>query len=218
MLYEFLRDQGSLIAGVLALIAGILAYRAGVTQAKATMDAANREIAANKDAISAAQEQTRVAQRQISVTLQQERRRTAQETYGFLATLDAAMGTVLQDVEASRELFANQAQHGSSPMAYTARQRIKKTAFADLRSGCLRLGGELTASFLSLDNKIDVFATKWYTRPGTTGGEIREGSNTGLLDELRDIEEHATSLRDQGANEMKHCTAVLAETQSPDVL
>ena len=126
MLYEFLRDQGSLIAGVLALIAGILAYRAGVTQAKATMDAANREIAANKDAISAAQEQTRVAQRQISVTLQQERRRIAQETYGFLATLDAAMGTVLQDVEASRELFANQAQHGSSPMAYTARQRIKE--------------------------------------------------------------------------------------------
>ena len=29
MLYEFLRDQRSLIAGVLTLIAGILAYRAG---------------------------------------------------------------------------------------------------------------------------------------------------------------------------------------------
>lgn len=186
MLYEFLRDQRSLIAGVLALIAGILAYRAGVTQAKATMDAADREIAATKEAISAAQEQTRVAQGQIAVTLRLERRRAAQETCGFLATLEAAMGTVLEDIEASREIFANQAEGGSSPMAYRARQRIKKTAFEDLRSGCIRLG-QLTVPFLRLDNKIDVFAANWYPRPGTAGNEIREGSNTGLLDELRDI-------------------------------
>ena len=134
MLYEFLRDQGSLIAGVLALIAGILAYRAGVTQAKATMDAADREIAATKEAISAAQEQTRVAQGQIAVTLRLERRRAAQETYGFLAMLEAAMGTVLEDIEASREIFANQAQGGSSPVAIEPdnelRRRHSKTSAA----------------------------------------------------------------------------------------
>ena len=149
MLYEFLRDQGSLIAGVLALIAGFLAYRAGVAQAKATMAAADREIAANKEAISAAQEQTRVAQGQIAVTLRLERRRAAQETCGFLATLEAAMGTVLEDIEASREIFANQAEGGSSPMAYRARQRIKKTAFEDLRSGCIRLGQLIVPSSVS---------------------------------------------------------------------
>jgi hypothetical protein len=31
-------------------------------------------------------------------------------------------------------------------MAYTARQRIKKTAFEELRSACLRLGSQLTTT------------------------------------------------------------------------
>jgi hypothetical protein len=217
MLYEFLRDQGSLIAGVLALIAGFLAYRAGVAQAKATMAAADREIAANKEAISAAQEQTRVAQGQIAVTLRLQRRRAAQETYGFLATLEAAMGAILDDTEAARQLFGNEGQGGPSPMAYVARQRIKKTAFEDLRSGCLRLGGQLTSPFLRLDNKIDVFAARWHARPGPHGGEIREGVRSGLLDELLDIEKDAAALRDQAASGMKSCSAMLVETQSSDL-
>ena len=215
-LYEFFRDQGSLIAGVLALIAGIIAYGAGVTQAKATTDAADREIAATREGISAAQKQTRVAQEQIAVTRRVELRRVARETYAFLATLEAAMGTVLEDIEAAREIFGKEAQAGVSGMAYVTRQRIKKTAFEDLRRACLRLGGELTAPFLRLDNKIDVFAGKWHTRTGTVGGEIPVGMNTGLLDELHDIEEQATSLRNEAADGMKGCTAVLAETQSTD--
>lgn len=116
-LYEFFRDQGSLIAGALALIAGIIAYRAGVTQAKATTEAADREIAATRESISAAQEQTRVAQEQIAVTLRLEHRRIAQETYAFLATLEAAMGTVLDDIEAARAIFGNQGGTRYSPMA-----------------------------------------------------------------------------------------------------
>jgi hypothetical protein len=213
---RFSRDQGSLIAGVLALIAGIIAYRAGVTQAKATTDAADREITAIKESISAAQEQTRVAQEQIAVTLQLERRRIAKETYAFLATLKAAMGTVLEDVQAAREIFGKESQAGSSGMAYTARQRIKKTAFEDLRSGCLRLGDQLTEPFLHLDNEIDVFAGKWHTRTGTVGGEIPIGINTGLLDELDDMQKHAASLREKAADGMRRCTAIVAETQSPD--
>jgi hypothetical protein len=146
--------------------------------------------------------------------LRLEHRRIAQETYAFLAALAAAMGTVLDDIEAARAIFGNQSGGRYSPMAYSARQRIKKTAFEDLRSACLRLGGQLTAPFLHLDNEIDVFASKWYNRPGTAGGQIRDGENTGLLSELDEIKEQAFSLRDEASNEMRRCTAILAETQS----
>jgi hypothetical protein len=154
--------------------------------------------------------------RQYSWTSSIERRRIAQETYAFLSTLEAALGTVLEDIEAARKLFGDDAQQGFSGMAYSARQRIKKTAFEDLRRACLRLGGELTAPFVRLDNKIDVFAGKWHTQPGTAGGEIRRGTNTGLLDELDDIKEEAASLRSEAVDGMKACTAVLAETQGSD--
>jgi hypothetical protein len=59
-------------------------------------------------------------------------------------------------------------------------------------------GGGIVTLFKSLDrldNKIDVFAGKWHTRPGTVGGEIPMGTNTGFLDELHDIKERAASLR-----------------------
>jgi hypothetical protein len=214
--YKLLTDWGSLIGGVFALLAGAALYIGGRQQVGATMEAADKEIAATKEAIVAAQEQTKVAQEQIGVTLRLERRRIAQETYAFLATLEAAMGTVLEDIEAAREIFGDEAQQGVSGMAYTARQRIKKTAFEDLRRACLRLGGQLTAPFVRLDNKIDVFAGKWHTRPGTVGGEIPMGTNTGFLDELHDIKERAASLRNEAADGMKGCTAVLAETQSSD--
>jgi hypothetical protein len=36
--YEFFRDQGSIIAGLLALAAGILAYRAGISQARSVRE------------------------------------------------------------------------------------------------------------------------------------------------------------------------------------
>jgi hypothetical protein len=45
-LYEFFRDQGSLIAGALALIAGVIAYYAGVIQARTARDGVDRQLAA----------------------------------------------------------------------------------------------------------------------------------------------------------------------------
>jgi hypothetical protein len=46
VVYEFLRDLGSFIAGILALIAGFLAYYAGYRQAKAARDAAAAQVEA----------------------------------------------------------------------------------------------------------------------------------------------------------------------------
>jgi hypothetical protein len=45
-LYEFFRDQGSLIAGVLALIAGVIAYCAGAIQARTAREGVDRQLAA----------------------------------------------------------------------------------------------------------------------------------------------------------------------------
>jgi hypothetical protein len=54
VLYEFFRDQGSIIAGVLALIAGVIAYRAGRTQATETRKAAKTQIEAREAEIKSA--------------------------------------------------------------------------------------------------------------------------------------------------------------------
>jgi hypothetical protein len=105
--YKLLTDWGSLIGGGFALIAGAALYVIGRRQVKATAEAADKEIAATREAVSAAQEQTRVAQEQIAVTLRVERRRISRESYAFLAMLEAAMGTVLDDIKKARAKFAN---------------------------------------------------------------------------------------------------------------
>jgi len=191
------------------LITGLLALTAAAATVLATIKAANREI-------SAAQEQTRVAQEQIAVTLRVERRRIARESYAFFAMLDAAMGAVLDDIEAAELIFAAEpARLGESTVAYQARQRVKKTAFADLRSACLGLGGRLTTPFLHLDKEIDDFAAQWITEP-SAGDPIRKGTNAGLVIELGALKLQARALREEAGNGMKHCTAVLAEAQGSD--
>jgi hypothetical protein len=70
---------------------------AGAGAVWATIKSANREIAA-------AQEQTKAAQRQTAVTREIERRRISREGYAFHAMLEAAMGAVIEDVKAARNL------------------------------------------------------------------------------------------------------------------
>jgi hypothetical protein len=211
--YKLLTDWGSFIGGVFALLAGAALYVAGRQQVKATREAASKEIAATKDAIAAAQEQTRVAQEQIDVTLRLERRRIARESYAFLAMLSAAMTSIMEDVAEARAKFAGEPDNTqSSQIAYEARQRVKKTGFADVRSACVRLGsGLLTTDFLRLDKEIDDFAAKWTLRP-TAGDPVRVGSNANLRSQLDIINAQATALLDTASEELKRCSAVLAET------
>jgi hypothetical protein len=219
--YKLLTDWGSLIGGVFALIAGAALYFIGRAQIGATREAADKEITATKEAILAAQEQTRVAQDQIAVTLRLERRRIARESFAFLAMLEAAMAGVLDDVDAARSLFIESLEprdRALSTPAYSARQRITKGAFPDLRSGFLRLGGQLTEPFLRLDKEIDAFAAQWriIATGGASGDHVRMGVNAGLLDELDRIRAQADHLRDEAVQEMNRCTDILAETQTPD--
>jgi hypothetical protein len=118
----------------------------------------------------------------------------------------------IPDIEARKGIRG----HGiESILAYQARQRVKKPAFEDLRSACLRLGGRLTEPFLRLDKNIDDFAADWIAVP-SAGDPIRKGTNAGLVTELRTIELQAVALREEASNGMKRCLAVLAETQEQD--
>jgi hypothetical protein len=163
-IYDFFRDQGSVIAGVL-----------------------NRQIAA-------ADEQTQVAQKQLATSLLIERRRVASEAWAFYVMLEAATGVVREDADAARKMLPNPEQQPSSQLAYWARQRIRKTSFTDLRSACLKLGGELTEPFLRLDNAIDDFASQWQPDPSTAGVPFRKGTHAEFIQQLEQIEGQAKHL------------------------
>jgi hypothetical protein len=79
------------------LIAGLLAVAAGAGTIWVTIKSATREV-------TAAQDETKAAQQQTAVIRELERRRLAREGYAFHAMLEAAMGAVLDDVGAAREL------------------------------------------------------------------------------------------------------------------
>ncbi len=196
--YQLAYQWQTLIAGVLALIAALLTIWA-------TNNAANR-------AILAAQEQTRVAREQTATTLRLERRRVARESFAFYATLEAAMQSVAEDIEAARSIFKSQqlGEKGISVAAYQARQRIKKTAFAEIRNACLKFGGQLTSPFLRLDKEIDDLSNQWTLMP-TAGDPIRMGANEGLLEELAGIELQAKFLLEEAQSARGRCAALLAE-------
>ena len=121
------------------------------------------------------------------------------------------MGRVVEDVEAARETFAGDKFEARA--AYAARQQIRKTAFDDLRSACLHLGGQLTAPFLRLNKEIDDFAAQWTNLTLRNFGDQKFGETNGLLDHLERIELQAGFLRDEACNGMKRCTKLLAETE-----
>jgi len=95
-------------------------------------------------------------------------------------------------------------------LVYEARQRVRKSAFPELRDACLRLGGQLTAPFLSLDNRIDNFAAQSMPAQSPAGLQHRIGKIAGFLEELHDIEEAAKSLRDEASTAIKRCLDELA--------
>ena len=115
-LWQFIDHWQTLLAGVLALVAG-----AGTVWV--TIKSANREI-------TAAQEQTKAAQRQTAVTREIERRRIAREGYAFHAMLEAAMGAVIEDIEAARNL-GSPSDGSHSAAAYAMRQRVKRAGFTE---------------------------------------------------------------------------------------
>jgi hypothetical protein len=191
------------------LITGLLAVLAALGTVWTTINSANREIAT-------AQEQTKAAQRQTAVTREIERRRIAREGYAFHAMLEAAMGAVIEDVEAARNLPPPTAGDTYSTQAYAVRQRVKRTGFNELRNAFLRFGGTQTSQFLQLDKEIEDFAGQWMPTPhlGPSGAVIPQppvGVNAGLEEQLARIEQQANELRQHAAGGMKLCRDELAK-------
>jgi hypothetical protein len=195
------------------LITGLLALAAGVGAVWATIKSASREI-------TAAQAQTKAAQHQTAVTREIERRRLAREGYAFHAMLAAAMGAVIEDVEAARKLptpgpFPSSGDTYSA-QAYEVRQRVKRTGFTELRTAFLRFGGPRTAEFLQLDKEIEDFAGQTTTLLPTAsraviGGPVQLGGiNAGLGEQLDRIEQQAIALRDHAVGGMRFCRDELA--------
>ena len=117
---------------------------------------------------------------------------------------------LFRSTRATRTACEKPEQAGASQSAYAARKRVRKSAFPELRDACLRLGGQLTAPFLSLDNRIDNFAAQ--TMPAQAAGGLRYqiGSNERLFEELDEIENAAKSLRDEASTAIKRCLDELA--------
>jgi hypothetical protein len=191
------------------LITGFLAVLAALVTVWATINSANREIAT-------AQEQTKAAQRQTAVTREIERHRIAREGYAFHAMLEAAMGAVIKDVEAARNLPPPAAGDTYSTQAYAVRLRVKRTGFNELRNAFLRFGGTQTSQFLQLDKEIEDFAGQWMPSPhlGPSAAVIPQppvGVNAGLEEQLARIERQANELRQHAADGMKLCRDELAK-------
>jgi hypothetical protein len=171
----------------------------------ATIKSANREVAA-------AQGLTKAAQRQTAVVREIERRRVARERYAFHVMLEAAMGAVIADVEAARNLPAPgrlAAGNTYSVQAYAVRQRVKRTGFTELRRAFLHLGGGvgggvLIAQFLRLDKEIEVFAEQTSFN-STTGAPTSLGLNAGLSEQLDRIQKQAIKLCGKAAAGRKLC-------------
>jgi hypothetical protein len=133
-LYEFFRDQGSIIAGILALLAGLVAYRAGKLQARATT--------------------------QQNIELRTEnRRRLARE--GIIATrlLEGVLSKIKGDIDRLNKLL-DQPQFFANPNATVPsdwRKLIRKPALTTVWDKLGLCERETINNYLILDAKIDEF-------------------------------------------------------------
>lgn len=203
--YEFFKDQGSAVAGLLAVLAAWWTIRE-------TRRQANREIAV-------AQSQTRMAQRQIETTLRIEARQNAEERQGFLAMMVAAMRVTLGEITLAEGL-AKQTDDGFSQLAAEARLIITRTGYQELRQACVRIGGAYSQPFLHLDREITSLAapvTKQDYNDGfnsrTTTHAVAPSSN--LSQKLTYVRGLASDLFDQASEGLKLAdAAVLAAKYS----
>ena len=208
-LYEAKEPLWQFIEHWQTLIAGLLALAAGVGAVWATIKSANREVVA-------AQELTKAAQRQTAVVREVERRRVARERYAFHVMLEAAMGAVIADVEAARNLPPpGRLAAGNTVQSYAVRQRVMRTGFTELHSAFLHFGGGvgggvLAAQFLRLDKEIEVFAEQTSFNL-TTGAPTSLGLNAGLPEQLDSIEKQAIKLCGKAATGIKLCRDELAD-------
>ena len=145
MLYDFCRDQGSIIGGLLALAAGYLVFR-GTTRT------ADRQVAA-------ANAQTE-ALRQKNRDLRNEgKRRQARD--GIVATklLASVLGVIRNDVDNLKELLDQPCYAGTNRLVPTNyRQLLFKPPLNIVWDDLGMCSPDIVGNYLQLDAKLSEFA------------------------------------------------------------
>jgi hypothetical protein len=109
-LYDFFRDQGSIVAGLLALVAGVLAF-------KGAMRAAEKQVAAVNT-------QTEALRRQNSDLKTESRRRLAREAITAIKLLGSVLRIVRGDVAKVKKLVEQPQYFGPNRVAPASARQI----------------------------------------------------------------------------------------------
>ncbi|GEM_PF-6947054 len=186
-LYKVLEDQGSLIAGGLAIIAAVMTV-------KATQASADREVAA--------------AQHQIKTTLILEKRRLAREGHAVNVLVHQAACIVLQDLDDANDHMTRY-RRPQTESAWYARHAFSRSGFDEVPTLYTYLHGEVVSLFLNLKRATDRFESRSYIH----GNGDRIGEIHSLRSELAIIQDIAIRLRDLSQSHIKLCLEELAATQ-----
>ena len=145
VLYDFFRDQGSIIGGLLALAAGYLAFTGAMRAAEKQVTAANA--------------QTGALRQQNSDLKTESRRRLAREAIIATKLLGSVLLIVRADVAKVTKLLDQPVYFGPNMVApATIRQLIYQLPL-DIVWGNLGVcGTEVVNNYLLLDAKLDEFA------------------------------------------------------------
>jgi len=191
VLYDFFRDQGSIIGGLLALAAGYLAFTGAMRAAEKQVTAANA--------------QTGALRQQNSDLKTESRRRLAREAIIAIKLLGSVLVIVRADVAKVTKLLDQPVYFGPNMVAPANTRQLIYQLPLDIVWGNLGVcGTEVVNNYLVLDAKLDEFAKTQIYAVGSIQNELQIITN--LLDFLeRQLETDAA-----------RCNAVLLETSQPD--
>lgn len=184
--YDVLRDQGGLIAGLLAFVAGILAYRAGLAQAKA-VEKQNTELHRSERRHLA--RSSLVAVRLLDGVLA-----------GINDCLDMEQTYVAPGVEVSR----GDGQHIEISQAVASRQRIHKPSIEVIWEQLGQQNSEWIRNYMTLDRNILML---WNTK------DDKDPTINSMLTEFRKLQAVVRSLRESLETDARRANDVLAEGQ-----
>src|ERR1700689_1215417 len=190
-LYEFFRDQGSIIAGLLALAAGIIAYRGARQAAEMQVRAVNK--------------QTEALIHQNTFLKIENVRKLARESLISVRLIEGILSEIKDDIDRLSKLL-DQPQYLDQPNAVAPsewRALIHKPPLAVVWNNIGLCGIEVINKYLLLDRTLDEFANR-----NVNGVDYIKNS----LATITNIVDFLRAELDQTG---KCCSAVLADTPPP---
>jgi hypothetical protein len=190
VLYDFFRDQGSIIGGLLALAAGFLAFRGALRAAEKQAAAVNV--------------QTEALRQQNSDLKSESRRRLAREAIIAIKLLGSVLGIVRADVAKVRKLLDEPIYFGPNKVAPANVRQVIYQLPLDIVWGNLGVcGTEVVNNYLLLDAKLDEFTKSQVYMVGLIQNELQIIIN--ILDFLeRELK-----------TDTERCNAVFLDTSQP---